>query len=193
MQLLIDIDGVIADQVTPVLKKLNQQLGLSVTREQIRTWDEPIGPTDIKTEIEAALLDPEFVLTMDLIDGAREALAMLARSHQITIATNRAPEATLPTKQWLARNSIPYSNYINTAVSGKGKLVGDVLVDDYPGNALDFSNSGMLAILFGQPWNTGDESANAGIADGRMVRAQNWGHVVEIINSTNSRLAADEL
>ena len=185
MHLLIDVDGVLADQVTPVLKKINSRYGLNLTKEDIRRWDQAIGPTDIKTEIEASQLDPEFVLKMEPIEGALIAVAELSRGHTITIATNRAVEASEPTKQWLALHSIPYDDFLNTGIAGKGAQAGDVLIDDYPVSVLDFSSEGKFAIVFTQPWNLDDETLAEAMSRGTVARAKDWSQVVELVNSND--------
>lgn len=186
MKLVVDVDGVIADQVSPVLERLNKIYRLNVTKDQIKRWDEPIADTDIKTEIEKSLLDKKFVLSLKLIDNAREALNQLAEEHEIIIATNRAPVVDQVTQEWLKKNGIPYHHYVNTSTSGKGTIVGDILIDDYPGNVLEFSAKGRLGILFEQPWNEYDPLIESAIAQGRIIRAHGWIEVVEIINSLSS-------
>ncbi len=187
MQLAVDVDGVIADQVPPVLERLNRKYGLEVTKDQIRRWNEPIADTDIKTEIEESLLDESFVLAMEPIEGATDALEQLAAKHKIMIATNRDRTADKATREWLSKNGIHYDSYINTSISGKGAIVGDILIDDYPGNLLAFSSKGRLGILFDQPWNQGDPAIANAVTMGSVVRARGWDEVVEIIGSASSR------
>lgn len=183
MHLVVDVDGVLADQVPPVLKRLNKKYGLRVSKKQIRQWDQPIAQTDIKTEIENSLLDPQFVLSMRLIRGARPALIELVANHSITIATNREPQMDKFTQQWLQKKDIPYHRYVNTRKHGKGAISGDVLIDDYPQNLAAFLATGGLAILFSQPWNEDDHSLEEAHKDDQLVRAHRWKEVVAIINS----------
>lgn len=190
MRIIVDVDGVLADQVSPVLERLNERYGLSVTKEEIRRWDEPIADTDIKTEIEKSHLDPDFVRSMRPLEDACAAMKELARRYEVIIATNRAPSADAATRQWLASNGIPYAEYINTSKSGKERVSGDVLIDDYPGNVLRFAASGGVGILFEQPWNENDPSIRQAIEHGnlagRIIRARGWRSVVEILKSLES-------
>lgn len=183
MHLVVDVDGVLADQVPPVLDRINEKYGLGVRKKHIKRWDQAIADTDIKVEIESSLLDPEFVLGMRLIRDARRALVELAKSHHITIATNRDPSVDEFTKEWLQKKGIPFDDYVNTKKEGKGAISGHILVDDYPKNLIDFSVGGRLGILFTQPWNENDDSFGEAIKGNRLVRARGWDEVVEIIKS----------
>jgi len=183
MKLVVDVDGVLADQVSPVLARLNSEYGLNVTRDQIRTWNEPIADTDIKTAIESAQLDADFILAMKPIEGAREAMLELANEHEITVATDRGPLAEDATVVWLKNNGIPYNRYVGTSQLGKGAIAGDILIDDYPRNVLRFIENGGLAILFDQPWNENDPSVEEAILQGRVIRARGWRCVLCIVRS----------
>jgi len=183
MHLVVDVDGVLADQVPPILKRLNQKYSLSLRKKDIRQWDQPIADTDIKTEIENSLQDAQFVLSMGLIKGAHWALMELDKNHSITIATNREPQMDKFTREWLQKKRIPYDRYVNTREHGKGAISGDVLIDDYPNNLAGFLAAGGLGILFSQPWNEDDHSLEDAYKDDQIVRAHGWKEVVAIINS----------
>lgn len=181
MKIAVDVDGVIADQISPVLKRLNAKYRLIVTRADIRHWDEPIADTDIKTEIETSLLNSQFILGMNLIRGARSALVKLARKHIIIIATHRPLVSDQATQAWLHKKGIPYHHYVNTSTQGKASLSSDILIDDYAGNVVAFSARGRHAILFDQPWNADDSEVEMASKEGRVARAHGWQEVVEII------------
>jgi 5'(3')-deoxyribonucleotidase len=187
-KLVVDVDGVIADQITPVLKRLNEKdPDLNMTKDQIRKWDQPIkGPktsTDIKTEIENSLCDSQFVFNMGLIPGAKEALIELAKKHEIIIATTRPSVSNEATQEWLRENGIPFHRYVNMRLLGKGCVSGDILIDDNPDNIFAFSAKGRHAFLFDQPWNEGDPKIGTASKEGRVVRAHGWEEVVKIIRT----------
>ena len=182
MILLVDVDGVLADQVPPVLDRLNREMGYHITKDEIREWDQKIGHTDIKTEIESALLQPEFILSMPLIEGAQETLDTLSKNHKIFIATDRDPATEQYTKQWLKEVGIRYEQFINTVGRGKATLPGDALIDDYWGNIENFAATARLGILFSQPWNSDNEQIESQIANMLVVRAHGWYDVARIIN-----------
>lgn len=181
MKILIDVDGVLADQVPPVLERFNADYGYEYKKEDIQKWDEEIGHTDIKTEIESALLKEDFIMKMKPILGAVQAINYLSRRNEIIIATNRDPSTDEYTKKWLEEQNIPFHAFVNTNERGKGKLVGDVLVDDYDGNVRAFAESGKTAILFSQPWNSNNPEIEEVIKQDNVYRGIDWSDVIRII------------
>ena len=73
----VDIDGVLGDQVTPILREINKKYQTNYTKEDIIEWDYPIEDTDIETEINNALKDKEYILNMPVIDGAKIGMSYL--------------------------------------------------------------------------------------------------------------------
>ena len=183
LHLVIDIDGVIADHALAILRRLRERHGLHVSKEQLTTWNPTIGEIAVGAELEDALQDPEFVLSMELIKDARTALIELVKDHSITIATSRPPTMDEHTRKWLDQKGIPFHRYANTSRHGKGSVIGDVLVDDYPKSVIDFSTSGRPAILFDQPWNEDDRAAESAGGSQPVVRARGWDEVIEMVRS----------
>lgn len=188
MNIAVDVDGVLAEQVKPVLDRLNdrfeeeiiRELGRPMRKSDIKTWDEPIPGTDtnIKIEIEKAHEDPEYVLSMPVINGARPTLEEL-KSHgfNITIATSRTNVSSEATKEWLRSKSIPYDEYVSTNGSSKAILDAETLIDDYPRNVTDFTESGRCGILFQQPWNSLESCER----HPRTYGAESWEHAKDIL------------
>ena len=180
--LVVDVDGVLAEQVTPVLDLINQKFGSKYTKEDIIRWDQPLplANTDIKTEIENSHNDPKFVQNMQPIKNSIQVFTELSKYCEITIATHRPKIADKPTKKWLRKNNIPYDNYVNTSLKGKGSAKGNMLIDDYPKNVLDFTQQERIAFIFSQPWNENDESL---IGKDRIVQVDSWNDILERIKS----------
>jgi uncharacterized HAD superfamily protein len=111
----IDVDGVLAEQVIPTLKRIKDKFGISLSKEQITSWEFPIGDSDIKTEIELAEMEEDFIKSMPPIDGCIEALMELSQEFNIIIATGRKPITDNWTKCWLEANKIKYDHFINTS------------------------------------------------------------------------------
>jgi 5'(3')-deoxyribonucleotidase/uncharacterized membrane protein len=181
IKLVVDVDGVLTDQVTPVLERINRKFGTHYTKADINHWDEPLplAHTDIKTEIENSHLEPEFILGLKPIPGAQKALADLSKYCEITIATQRAGVANKPTRQWLKNNRIPFDKYVNTGSKQKGLVDGSILIDDYSNNILDFVRQGKAAIVFTQPWNANDPVLS-GVE--HIQRAGSWDDIYEMVN-----------
>ncbi len=182
--IVVDVDGVLADQVTPILESINKKFGSKYIKSDIRSWDQPLplAKTDIKIAIESSHVDPSYIASMKPIQDAQKVISELSRYFEITIATNRTPVADKPSKQWLRKNNIPYDHYINTSVMGKGAAKGKLLIDDYPNNIVDFlsAEEGRIALLFSQPWNEDDQSL---IGKDNVYRVHGWKEVMEKIRS----------
>lgn len=174
LTVVVDVDGVLADQVTPVLEELNRRHGSSYVKKDIRHWDEPLplAHTDIKTAIESSHQNPDFVKSMNPIENASEVVRELSKYLEVFIATNRTSVADQPTREWLKSNNIPYDSYHNTSLEGKGVIQGDIIIDDYPKNVLEFTaKPNRVGILFAQPWNENDTSL---IGKNNIFRAKGW-------------------
>ena len=184
----IDVDGVLAEQVVPVLQRIKEKYGISLSKEQIAEWEFPIGHTDIKTEIELAEKEEDFVRSMLPLEGCSEVISELARSFQVMIATNRDPMTDSWTKEWLNINGIKYHRFVNTHAVGKSLLGVQILVDDYEGNIREFITSGSdsrKAILFSQPWNVNHPSLMPFIAAKQVYIATGWSEVIDLIRHSS--------
>lgn len=179
IRIAVDVDGVIAEQVPPVLERVRSQYGVRMTKRDIRAWDQPIPGTksNIKLEIERALLDPEYVRSMRPVRGAA---AALHRLHElglgIVIVTHRPRESDAPTRQWMQEYGIAHDAYVNSSQGSKASVEADVLVDDYPNNVEEFVRQGRKAILFRQPWNAGFAQTAASRGSNLWV-ARSWSEV----------------
>ena len=177
-RLIIDVDGVLADTERATLTELNRELGTKFRKRDIKQWDQPLGPTNIKDEIEKRLLDPRFVRYVPLIPWTRYVYWHLLRTYDITIATSRDPRADEATQEWLARKYLSYTVYENVRGRSKADLDGDLLIDDYHGNVAAFAATGRPAILFSQPWN--ESPLTAALPETELItRVHGW-HGVEV-------------
>lgn len=192
LAIVVDVDGVLADQVTPVLEELNRAFGCNYTKKDIVLWDQPLplAHTDIKTEIERSHGDPDFVMRMQLLENAQKAMMELSKCCEITIATSRVGKADRATRKWLSRNNVPYDHYQNTSLVGKGVARGNILIDDYPRNIMDFLRDAKphefkKAYLFTQPWNETDQ-----LLDGLegVERVGGWEEILEKIRAIPAKL-----
>lgn len=183
LTIAVDVDGVLAEQVIPVLQRIKEKCGISLSKEQITEWEFRIGNTDIKTEIELAEKEEDFVRSMLPIEGCREALDILAQSFHVVVATSRHPMTDSWTREWLSANGIKYHRLINTHAEGKSLPKVQILIDDYVRNIEEFVTSGSdlrQAILFSQPWNTAPRSLTPFIRAKQVYVVSGWGKVVDL-------------
>jgi|SRR6476620_986110 len=150
----VDIDGVLADQVTGVLNRVRDKHGVSVTYAEVVHWDVPLGPSSFVPEIAEAMLDPAYVLGMDVHPGAREMLQALRANFRVHLLTVRPPEAMDATVQWLASSGLEYDELVSAKEALKSRHSTAGLVDDYPKNLQEFlHNTNGVGVLVDQPWN----------------------------------------
>jgi 5'(3')-deoxyribonucleotidase len=180
----VDMDGVIVEQVIPVLEKLKREMNVDLKKCDITDWEYPIKGTNIKIEIERAEREEEFVRQMLPMEDAMEAIKILSRKFDIVIATSRESSTDSWSRNWLKSQGIPYKKLVNTRSQGKALLSVDLLIDDYIGNIEDFIRNGTLtrqAILFAQPWNHDTRRINDLVASGRVRIAHSWKTVLAIL------------
>ena len=181
----IDLDGVLADQVTPVIRRLPAKF-LQLTKDDITHWAMPIGQTSIDVEIERALLEEAFVLDMVPIPGAISAVGNLWEQFKVSIATGRSKVALSWTKAWLDKHEFQYDQLIGTTTGNKILRGSDLLIDDYLGNINSFIRkgpSGRTAILFEQPWNSDVSSIEDLLDNGAVVTARDWEAITDIVEA----------
>ena len=169
MRILVDIDGVLAEQVPPALARYNAAQGTVYTKADIVTYNEPIGDTDISALI--AAVDVEH---MPVVRGARAAMKTLTEKHRVILVTARPGALMLATERWMMKHDIPFYGAL-TGIKDKARVVGDILIDDYTGHVNAFGVTGRKAILFDQPWNRNDKLHPL------VTRCCGWSEVLETI------------
>lgn len=180
----VDMDGVVVEQVIPVLEKLKREMNVDLRKCDITDWEYPIKETNIKIEIERAEREEKFVRQMPPMEDAMEAIKILSGKFDIVIATSRESSTDSWSRRWLGSQGIPYKKLVNTRSQGKALLSVDLLIDDYIGNIEDFIRNGTLArqaILFAQPWNHDTRRINDLLASGRVRIAHSWKTVLAIL------------
>lgn len=181
----MDVDGVLGDQVPPILSKLNAKYRIKLSKEDITDWEYPIVDTKIDVEIEEALLDERYVLGMPVIEGAKEGMLYLWQNHFVIIATSRPKETENATFKWLSSN-FKFREYCNTRGKSKKSLRAGILIDDNIRNIKEFSSSGGIGLLFSQPWNENRPNISDLIDRGKVYRCDGWTNVLNIVKLLES-------
>ena len=155
MKILVDVDGVLAETVSPAVRWVNWKYGTKFRKSDIREYDQPLKGTgtDIGAVLRILMRDAAFVRDLHSVPHAPWAMGVLMVSHQLTIATSRPSCVDQVTRRWLGRRGIWYNEYVNTEGKSKSALEGDVLIDDCAANCQEFALTGRPAILFTQPCN----------------------------------------
>lgn len=183
----VDIDGVLADQVTEILRRANGRFGLSLGYDDVAEWRLPIGDTNIADLIFDAMEDPDYVLNMPLHGGATDLVKALYPKGPLKFVTARPPVARDSTAEWLDANRLANNGIIHAKEESKHLYALDVLVDDYLGNVLAFlRNSKGSAVLVDQPWNRDRDELADYLVAGRCVVVNRLGDVATAVSDLAS-------
>lgn len=180
----VDMDGVIVEQVQPVLQKLKKEISIDLTKSDIADWEYPFQGTNIKTEIIRAEREREFVLQMPPMDYAMEALRILSEKFNVVIATSRERCTDSWSKEWLNKHGVLYHSFVNTGSQGKILADADIIIDDYIENIQAFIGKGpqgRQAILFAQPWNHDTRTIADLLKSGKVRVANSWQTVLALL------------
>lgn len=180
----VDMDGVLVEQVVPVLQRVKQEMGIQLNKCDITEWEYPFEGTNIKTEIIRAEREREFVLQMPSMEYAREALQILSKKFDVVIATSREPCTDSWSQEWLDKHGVPYQNFVNTGSQGKTLANADIIIDDYVENIEAFIRKGppgRQAILFAQPWNHDTGNIADLLKSGKVRVANSWRTVLALL------------
>jgi uncharacterized HAD superfamily protein len=166
----VDVDGVLADQISGVLPRVKERYDVTLSYADITEWELPIKNSNIAVEIVDAQRDHQYVLGMAAHEGAKRVLDYLHELHRIVVITARRGEAaTKWTAEWLRKHGIPYDEVIASSEAKKSEHRTDLLIDDYCGNISEFlTNTKGVAVLVDQPWNRQRGALEEFVKSGRL-------------------------
>ena len=179
MKLVIDLDNTLLDATTPHLKYYNQASGLNYTEEDVndfyiyRLYNWSREERDKIYYQYGSAIHWESTPYLQSI----ETLKQLFNRHHVTIMTARPSQFQQVTMKWLEHYGAKYHKIVFTEdkYNAFRNIGADVLVDDAPHYALEFSQKGTPVILYNQPYNNQ-------IDNDYIYRATNWKAVEEHIN-----------
>ncbi len=186
MTILVDMDETISGLLDAWTGCLKGRYGIGVCRDDIKDWDmQKAYPELSKEQIYAPLLEESLWESVEPLPGAAHYIKKLMdEGHDIVIVTaSHYDSIRMKMRNVLLRHFpfVPYENVIIT--SRKQMVMGDVLVDDYPGNLIGGSYRG---ILFDAPHNRKFEEEKYGI-----IRAKSWDDVYSILKSIEKEIQDD--
>ena len=177
-RVLLDVDGVLADFLTPALAFVKGVTGKTYQAADMTTWDifEIIGKEWEQPFFEACNR-PGFAASLDVYPGAQEGVARLQEVAEVYIVTsplNHNPTWTHEREGWLLRHfGIPSNRVVHT--SAKYLCVGDALVDDRPLNIRRWNEEHPTGagLLWDASWNRSDKVG---------VRVRGWSELVNLVS-----------
>lgn len=152
MEIIIDVDGVLAETAKAVVRIVNNRFGTHFTKNDCVNWNQDFGVCTFNQIVVPAMENPAFVESLEPVPDARESVVKLYAEHTVIIATVIPYGSELARIRWLDKHGIKFHYFVNTLRLGKDQIRGDVLIDDNIENIATFSRE-RPAILFDQPWN----------------------------------------
>jgi len=158
---LLDVDGVLADFLSPVMTKMNEITGADVKYDDVTTWkvedvysfyDDKAG--DLIWEI---IKQPGFCESLKMYPGADDFVYHLSKMFDVYFVTAPCDSPT-----WVAERNIWLCShlgeeYVKKTVYTKNKhlVKGDLFIDDSFNNCTEWQESfpTMTSVLWTQPYN----------------------------------------
>lgn len=150
--ILIDMDDVMTDLLTPWVEYLNEKHNLSVYTQDITAWDmSQFFPSLSKEEIYQPLDEEDFWKTVKPHEGAVYHINKLCEEYKVYIVTATSLNNIKYKVDHIIKPYFPFINPRNIIVSNNKQMIsGDVLIDDNINNLLGGKYD---KILFSRPHN----------------------------------------
>lgn len=166
-QIAIDIDGVLADAMGPLLEIINQDLGSDFDQFDLTSWfalDELLAPYNLKKSVadymNEILHQERFILKQPVILPAISGVRRLAGlASKLWIVTSRqtsfGPHVARETKQWLDEYGFAYDELVFEADKAGFCRANRIsyLIEDRDKTAVEAQKAGIGCLLIDQPWN----------------------------------------
>lgn len=149
MNILIDMDQVLVDFITPLLNKYNQNYKTNITHNDIKEYD--LSKIMNITQAKKIWNTRRFFLSLNPYPNAIEVMERLNKKHNLVIATKPGNINNMIEKaKWIEYNLpfIPFENI--TMTSYKYTMDFDIILDDNPEYLQKFRR---LKIVYDQPYN----------------------------------------
>lgn len=153
--IVVDCDGVLANTPLDMVNwfwEMNPGFAGTFIPRDINQWNYtfPDGTTS-QQYVQQVL--PVRVGEITPIAGAKQGLRALAKAGwTIVVASSRSENLEEATREWLTRNELEF-NSVSCGLRDKSQLMGDLLIDDHPGNIYSWVSPRRGAILFRRSWN----------------------------------------
>lgn len=179
MIIYIDMDNVIAECNARWLEIISREYGFDIVKEDMREYNfDNVIPDAYMKHVFQIPRRRRFLLGLDPIPGAQEAVLELSRDHELYFVTTPLMDslyAHWEKARWLMLYFGIGEEYI-IFTHHKHLLRGDVLIDDKLENLEKFKG---YRIVFDQPWNR----CFNGLKPFSARRCVTWEGVLKIINT----------
>jgi len=168
-QLLVDMDGVLADVYSQFLRLEREETGVCLTPESL------VGKLEAESfpHYEQQVHSKDFFRTAPVMPGSIEGLRFLNDKYKVVVVSSAMefPDSLYEKRQWLAGH-FPFISWKQMLFCGDKSVVrGDIMIDDHPKNLNHFPGR---KILFTQPH-------NLLLPDHTWQRVSNWEELLRIL------------
>ena len=137
LEILCDLDSVVADLMTPWLGAYNRDYEDDLNMDRIVTWD-----THLYTKPECGdklydYLVPELFAALEPLPGAVRSLNLMSQHHDIHFVTS-SPGGCCDAKVEWVKKYFPHLGRKVCTIKDKWKVFGDVLIDDCDANLVAY-------------------------------------------------------
>ena len=171
-RIAIDMDDVLADQISARLKRYNEAFDTSFTPDALQGKTlETFAPPERRERVRGFLEEPGFFINLPVMPDAQQVVRELSETYDVFIATAamEVPNSFREKYIWL-RQHFPFLDPMNFIFCGhKFFIDADYLIDDTARHLDTFGGEG---ILFGGPHNV-DETG--------YQRVESWAEVREVL------------
>ena len=168
MNIGLDLDEVIVDISSQLVKLINKTYGTSHTMEVFQDYNffvndylgTPEGNLDVANSLVKWVNDPEFIARLDPFPCAMDVVnSFIEEGHTVHFITARREHLHESTRQWLLDHDIPHNSLyvigMDTCKGMIGKTLAlDLYVDDYHENVIPMLKKTKAKVfLVNRPWN----------------------------------------
>lgn len=177
LRILIDLDDTMEEFLPRWIQAINYQHNRDVRIEDVRSWHMNEVYPDL---LEEDLIEP--LLTYEFWEGVREKpgaakniLKFINDGHQINVVTSSHYGTIERKMDSMFFRLFPFLTWSSVIVTNeKGRIKGDVLIDDNPDFMEGFTG---LRLLMDAPHNQGDMATSC------ATRVYNWNEVYDVVTS----------
>jgi uncharacterized HAD superfamily protein len=196
MKIGVDLDEVLADYLTAVLKYYNSAHGTTWKREDFFSydfWEVWGGTRESMIEEIYAFYQTSYFKEMQVIAGASAGIKELKKDNELFIVTSRQDDIAEVTRQWVEQefpdifteiyfvNGYSRSGQRRTKVEVCEQLEIELLIEDQVKYALECVSDNRKVILFDYPWNRRFDEMTG------IFRVADWPEALKLINDFNNK------
>lgn len=182
MKAAVDIDGVVADQIPPILQIISERFKRIATKDQIihYSFSDSLGLPPGSDRIIIDEYNRTRLLSAPPIRGALVGLEDLRRLFDIHLVTSRPQSTEQATSSWLAEHGFVFDkiHFIEHALKAEFIATSGfhLAIEDAGDIAVESADKGINTFLMNAPWNQSAEHS-------RLYRVESWEEIITVANT----------